>query len=156
MEPTGITSETLNLIAVSPQIFPLHPFWEPRHRLTSYWFAPAPETWTPPADLPAFLEAGEPPVVISLGAMALSGEDALEGVQIALEAVKQAEVCAIIQGWDEAMKQLNLPPERLPRRLDSARLALTARQRTGSSRRLWHNCLRLPRRVSHAGHPAHH
>jgi sterol 3beta-glucosyltransferase len=57
----------------------------------------------------AFLEAGEPPIVVSLGAMALSGDDALEAAQITLAAVQQAGVRAIIQGWDEAMKQLSLP-----------------------------------------------
>jgi UDP:flavonoid glycosyltransferase YjiC (YdhE family) len=64
----------------------------------------------PPADLAAFLEAGEPPVVVSLGAMALSGEDALEAAQITLAAVQQAGVRAIIQGWDEAMKKVSVPP----------------------------------------------
>ncbi|MDI6695237.1 MAG: hypothetical protein QME21_09335 [Anaerolineales bacterium] len=64
--------------------------------MTGYWFAPAPAGWTPPADLTAYLEAGEPPVVISLGAMALSGEDTLESAQIALEAVKQAGMRAVI------------------------------------------------------------
>ena len=44
--------------------------------------------------------------MVSLGAMALSGEDVLESAQIVLEAVKQAEVRAVIQGWDEALKQL--------------------------------------------------
>jgi UDP:flavonoid glycosyltransferase YjiC (YdhE family) len=110
MGPTGITSETLNLIPLSPQISPPNPLWEPRHRMTGYWFAPAPENWTPPDDLAAFLEAGEPPVVISLGAMALSGEDSRESAQIALAAVKQAGVRAVIQGWYEAMKQLQIPP----------------------------------------------
>jgi sterol 3beta-glucosyltransferase len=109
MGPTGITSPTLNLIPLSPQISPPNPLWEPRHRLTGYWFAPAPETWTPPDDLIAFLEAGEPPVVVSLGAMALSGEDALQSAQIALAAIQQAGVRAVIQGWDDAMKQLPLP-----------------------------------------------
>jgi sterol 3beta-glucosyltransferase len=110
MGPTGITSETLNLIPLSPQICPPNPLWEPRHRLTGYWFAPAPATWTPPDDLAAFLAAGEPPVVVNLGAMALGGEDALETAQIALEAVSQARVRAIVQGWDEAMKQFPLSP----------------------------------------------
>jgi sterol 3beta-glucosyltransferase len=110
MGPAGITSETLNLIPLSPQISPPNPLWESRHRMTGYWFAPAPETWTPPDALAAFLEAGEPPVVVSLGAMALSGEDSLEGAQITLAAVQQAGIRAIIQGWNEAMKQLSLPP----------------------------------------------
>lgn len=110
MGPTGITSETLNLIPLSPQISPPNPLWEPRHRVTGYWFAPTPETWRPSDDLDAFLQAGEPPVVVSLGAMALSGEDSLEAVQITLAAVQQSGVRAIIQGWDEAMQQVLLPP----------------------------------------------
>jgi sterol 3beta-glucosyltransferase len=109
MGPTGITSETLNLIPLSPQIVPPSPLWEPRHRMTGYWFAPAPETWTPPVDLAAFLEAGDPPIVVSLGAMALSGEDSLEAAQITLEAAREAGARAIIQGWDEAMKQYPSP-----------------------------------------------
>jgi UDP:flavonoid glycosyltransferase YjiC (YdhE family) len=116
MGPTGITSPALNLIPLSPHIVPPNPLWEERHRTTGYWFAPAPETWTPPADLVAFLEAGDPPLVVSLGAMALSGDDAgassdaLEAAQITLAAVQQAGVRAIVQGWDELMQQLSLPP----------------------------------------------
>jgi len=116
MGPTGITSETLNLIPLSPQIVPPNPLWEPRHRMTGYWFAPAPETWTPSVNLAAFLEAGDPPVVVSLGAMALSGEDSLEAAQITLEAAlitleaaREAGARAIIQGWDEAMKHVSSP-----------------------------------------------
>jgi UDP:flavonoid glycosyltransferase YjiC (YdhE family) len=109
MGPTGITSECLNLIPLSPQIVTPNPLWESRHHLTGYWFAAAPETWTPPADLVAFLEMGEPPVVVSLGAMALGGEDALKTAQITLAAVQQAGVRAVIQGWDQAMEQLSIP-----------------------------------------------
>jgi sterol 3beta-glucosyltransferase len=50
------------------------------------------------------------PAGISLGAMALSGEDAFEAAQITLAAFQQSGVRAIIQGWDEPMKQLSLPP----------------------------------------------
>ncbi len=110
MGPTGITSAVLNLIPLSPHVSPPHPLWEPRHRVTGYWFAPAPRAWTSPPELQAFLEAGDPPVVVSLGAMALSGADALEAAQITLEAVQGAGVRAIIQGWDEPMQQLPLPP----------------------------------------------
>ncbi len=109
MGPTGITSTTLNLIPLSPSVSPPNPLWEPRHQMTGYWFAPSPENWNPPEDLVQFLEAGAPPIVVSLGAMALSGEDALAAAQITLEAVKQSGVRAIIQGWDEPMKVLSIP-----------------------------------------------
>ncbi len=107
--PTGISSPTLNLIPLSPSVSPPNPLWEPRHQMTGYWFTPSPQNWNPPEDLMQFLEAGAPPIVVSLGAMAISGEDALEAAQITLEAVKQSGVRAIIQGWDEPMKGLSIP-----------------------------------------------
>ena len=85
----GITSPALNLIPLSPQVFPPNLLWEPRHRMTGYWFAPSPEAWTL-SKICSSSKAGEPPVVISLGAMAISGDDALEAAQITLEAVRQA------------------------------------------------------------------
>uniref|UniRef100_A0A7C4L0R3 Glycosyltransferase n=1 Tax=Bellilinea caldifistulae TaxID=360411 RepID=A0A7C4L0R3_9CHLR len=110
MGPTGITSERLNLIPISPQISPPNPLWEPRHRMTGYWFAPAPQDWTPPPALAEFLESGDLPVVISLGAMALSGEDSLEAAEITLTAVQQAGIRAVVQGWDEVINRLPLAP----------------------------------------------
>ncbi len=114
MGPTGITSPTLNLIPISPHISPPHPLWEPRHRVTGYWVAAAPGSWAPPADLQRFLEAGDAPVVVTLGAMALSGDeddadDALGTARITLEAVQAAGVRAIIQGWDAVPPRLSLP-----------------------------------------------
>lgn len=109
MGPEGITSQRLNLLPISPQVCPPDPRWEARHRMTGYWFAPSPKSWDPPADLLEFLETGDAPVVISLGAMAISGEDALEAAQITLAAVQQAGVRAVIQGWDEPMQKLALP-----------------------------------------------
>ncbi len=109
MGPTGISSRILNLIPISPQIIPPNPLWESRHCLTGYWFASSPASWHPSEDLLAFLSAGEPPIVVSLGAMAISGTDALEAAQITLEAIRRAGLRAIIQGWDEPMKNLDLP-----------------------------------------------
>lgn len=109
MGPTGITSTRLNLIPISPSISPPNPLWETRHRVTGYWYAPPPEKWNPPQVLIDFLQAGEPPIVVSLGAMALSGEDSLQAAKITLQAVQNAGVRAIIQGWDEPMKHLQLP-----------------------------------------------
>jgi len=109
MGPTGITSPILNLVPISPAVSPPNPLWESRHRMTSFWFAPSPAAWEPPADLLEFLESGKPPLVISLGAMAISGEDAFEAARIILDALEQAGERAVIQGWDEPMQQLELP-----------------------------------------------
>ncbi|BCY19259.1 glycosyl transferase family 1 [Leptolinea sp. HRD-7] len=110
MGPYGITSQVLNLVPISPLIEKPNPLWEPRHKMTGYWFAPQPKTFNPPASLVQFLEAGEPPLVISLGAMSLSGDDTLEAARVTLEALNQTGTRAIIQGWDGALQTLPIPP----------------------------------------------
>jgi UDP:flavonoid glycosyltransferase YjiC (YdhE family) len=107
----GITSLRLNMVPISPAVIPPDPRWEPRHQMTGYWFAPAPVDWQPDEELSRFLDAGDPPVVISLGAMSISGDDALEAAKMAVEAVRMSGVRAVIQGWDEPLKQIQLPPE---------------------------------------------
>lgn len=109
MGPHGITSPVLNLIPMSPQIIPPGPYWDPRHKMTGYWFAPSPITWNPPPDLIAFLESGEPPLVISLGAMATDGKDSIEAAGITMEALKMVKKRAIIQGWQEALSKMDIP-----------------------------------------------
>jgi sterol 3beta-glucosyltransferase len=90
-------------------VYPPNPLWEKRHQMTGYWFSPQPAGWQPPADLAAFLAAGAPPVVISLGAMAITGKDTLEAASITLQAIEQAGLWAVVQGWDEAMQDLAVP-----------------------------------------------
>lgn len=106
MDSYGVTSKKLNLLPLSPFVFPPNPYWEARHQVTGFWFAPSPQNWQPPKDLEMFLQSGPPPIVISLGAMAISGDDVMQAAQITLEALDKAGVRAIIQGWDEPMQQL--------------------------------------------------
>ena len=70
-----------------------------------YWFGDDLAGWEFPTDLLAFLEAGEPPVVISLGAMGQGNRDAKEVAGLFVDAIHQAGVLAIIQGWEEGVKQ---------------------------------------------------
>ncbi|MGD9029129.1 MAG: glycosyltransferase [Anaerolineae bacterium] len=106
----GFTSLRLNLVPVSPAVYEPNPLWEPRHRMVGYWFADESAPWEPRADLLGFLGAGEPPVLITLGAMSLGNGDASEVAGLFVEAVQRAGVRAIIQGWDAAVRQLSLPP----------------------------------------------
>jgi len=107
----GFTSPTLNLIPVSPAVYPPNPLWEDRHKLVGYWFTEIPMDWEPPTSLLAFLEQGDPPVVISLGAMSLGDGAAQEIVRLLVEAVQRAGARAIIQGWQAATAGMNLPGE---------------------------------------------
>jgi len=106
----GFTSPLLNLIPVSPAVYAPNLLWEDRHQMVGYWFVEEPGDWRPPTNLLAFLEDGEPPLLISLGAMSLGDEDALQSAELFVDAAQNAGVRAVIQGWDVGMKQLSLPP----------------------------------------------
>jgi len=102
--PEGILSPVLTLVPVSPAVFTPDPLWPDYAHLTGYWFAEEPQNWSPPADLLAFIEGGQPPAVISLGAMSVGkSEDARQAAQIAIQAVQQAGVRAVIQGWNDVL-----------------------------------------------------
>ena len=109
MGPEGITSPILNLIPVSAHVSPPDPRWERRHRVTGYWFARRSQEWHVPAALESFIESGHPPIIISLGAMAASGEDANEAAQVTVEAIRRANVRAVIQGWRETLNHIEMP-----------------------------------------------
>jgi len=111
MGPEGITSMLLNLIPVSPHVIEPDQRWETRHKMTGYWFSEPPAEWKPSEELQQFLNIGEPPFVINLGAMALDGKDMLEAATITLEALKRTGLRAIIQGWDAVINKINLPDQ---------------------------------------------
>ena len=111
MDPEGITSRLLNLIPGSPHVIEPDLRWEKRHKMTGYWFSEPPGEWEPSEELQQFLNIGEPPAVINLGAMALDGKDMLEAATITLEALKKTGLRAIIQGWDAVMNELDLPDQ---------------------------------------------
>lgn len=108
MGPEGISSKRLNLVPVSPRVVPRNTLWEERHKVTGYWFAPSPEDWQPPSDLADFLEAGSPPVVVSLGAMSTGMVDR-EVPEIFIQAFQEAGLRAIFQGWQQALQDGSLP-----------------------------------------------
>jgi sterol 3beta-glucosyltransferase len=108
--PEGFGSARLNLVPISPAVYAPNPYWAPHHHIVGYWFAEAPDGWQPPADLLAFLVNGEPPLVVSLGAMSLGSGDALETARLFVDTIRQAGLRAIIQGWEVGMRQLTLPP----------------------------------------------
>ncbi|WP_143195245.1 glycosyltransferase [Archangium sp. Cb G35] len=68
--PDLMFSEHLNLHATSPLLCPPAPDWNPRHQVCGQLELPdAADSWTPSPGLRSFLEAGEKPVLLSLGSM---------------------------------------------------------------------------------------
>ena len=108
MGPEGITSERLNLLPVSPHVVPPNPHWEARHKVTGYWFADAPRSWQPSDALQAFLDAGDPPIVVSLGAMSTGDSDSRLPA-LFVQAFQETGIRAIIQGWNQVLGEMSLP-----------------------------------------------
>jgi len=94
------------LLPVSWQVAAPDPHWPGHVHQTGYWFARPLEGWSPPADLLDFLGAGERPIAVSLGVMSISGKGARESARIVLQAIRQAGLRAIVQGWDKSLQGL--------------------------------------------------
>jgi sterol 3beta-glucosyltransferase len=105
----GFTSKRLNLVPISPSVYPPNPLWEPQHRIVGYWFVEEAHPWEPPSALVSFLDSGPPPLVISLGAMSYGGDETLGIATLFVDAIEATGVRAIIQGWDHALSKLDLP-----------------------------------------------
>ena len=96
-------SERMILLPVSPAVAKSDPKWAKQVKQTGYWFARPIAGWRPPQGLLDFLQAGEKPIMVSLGVMSTSGRKARESARIVLDAVRKADVRAVLQGWDGEM-----------------------------------------------------
>lgn len=94
----------LGLTCVSPSLVERPADWHPSQHVTGFFdLPPGAHAWAPPAELEAFLGAGEAPVLMSLGSMlAMPGEETSYCVRAMIEAAELAGCRAIIQApWAE-------------------------------------------------------
>jgi sterol 3beta-glucosyltransferase len=107
---SSMLSQRMILLPVSPTIAPADPKWAAQVRQTGYWFARPVAGWKPEQELVDFLQAGKTPIAVSLGVMSTSGRKAGESARIMLDALRIAEVRAVLQGWDaDLLKSLGAP-----------------------------------------------
>jgi sterol 3beta-glucosyltransferase len=101
----GWASHLLNLVAVSPAIWPEQPDWPTWNRVCGFLTPPATSHEQVSPDLTAFLDAGEPPVFMGFGSlMPVSSSYLAESVALMKQAARLAGCRAIIQA--------EVPPER--------------------------------------------
>jgi UDP:flavonoid glycosyltransferase YjiC (YdhE family) len=105
----GFFSATLNLIPISPVVYSPNPLWDHSHRVVGYWFVEEPAGWKPSESLLKFLQAGEPPLLVSLGAMSFGEKSAREAMEIFLSALEKTGVRTIIQGWSDQLADRIIP-----------------------------------------------
>jgi UDP:flavonoid glycosyltransferase YjiC (YdhE family) len=110
----GFASTRLDLVPISPAVYPPNPLWKPYHRVVGYWFVQEPSDWEPPAGLVAFLEDDPPPLLVCLGAMSLGGDETAATAGLFVDAIQQAGERTIVQGWESALARLSLPPAVYP------------------------------------------
>lgn len=84
----------------SRHVVPVPPDYPPYIHTTGYWFLEEDAHWQPPADLLAFLDAGDPPVYVGFGSMASGDPAALQ--QLITAAIRKAGVRGIVAGgWSK-------------------------------------------------------
>jgi UDP:flavonoid glycosyltransferase YjiC (YdhE family) len=104
-------SPLLNLVSVSPALFPPPADWTDRYHLCG--FLNIPEQGEPchmSDGLKQFLEAGDPPVYVTFGSMIATDPNPQEITKLLVEAVRRAGCRAIIQSRWENIPEIPLGP----------------------------------------------
>lgn len=104
----AITAGQPALYAFSRLLVPKPADWPPSAQITGFWFLDAPVDYTPPAELAAFLAAGDPPVYIGYGSM--NTRDPQRSAEIALRALALSGRRGLLtRGWG-GLAASDLPP----------------------------------------------
>ncbi|MBO4903494.1 MAG: glycosyltransferase family 1 protein [Lachnospiraceae bacterium] len=103
-----IMSDKLNLIPISRYVIERNPYWEEKNVLTGYWYDKDPD-YKPDEKLAAFIESGEKPVILALGAMSFEDRSEKEKLDMFVKAFQKTGCRAIIQGFQKTMQDYELP-----------------------------------------------
>ena len=103
-----IMSDKLNLIPISKYVLERNPYWEDKNVLTGYWFEEDDE-YVPDEKIKLFLENGDKPAILALGAMSFEDRPEKEKLDMFVKAFQETGVRAIIQGFQKSLKDYELP-----------------------------------------------
>jgi len=103
-----IMSPDLNLVPISKYVLPRNPFWGAKTRMTGYWHIEAPE-FVSDQKLIDFINAGEPPVILALGAMSFEAKAERNKLDMFVNAFQKTGCRAIIQGFQKTLQDYELP-----------------------------------------------
>ena len=103
-----IISKKLNMIPISNYVKERNPYWESQHILTGYWYEDE-KTYIPEKRMTDFLENGEKPIILALGAMSFEDKEDKERLEMFVNAFKATGKRAIIQGFQKTLQNYTLP-----------------------------------------------
>ncbi|MFH1807298.1 MAG: glycosyltransferase [Pseudomonadota bacterium] len=95
------------LFGFSPQVFARPADWPTHTSITGYWFLDRLPGWTPPAELAAFLDAGEPPVYVGFGSM--NTRDPAAATSLVCQALERAGRRGILVTGMGGLRREDLP-----------------------------------------------
>lgn len=95
--PPDADRRVIDLVAMPQALVDPCGQWGPGFAFTGFWLPP-PVEWTPPRELRAFLEAGPPPVIVTMGSMAMQEPATL--VRAVAEALaRSGRRGVLMRGW---------------------------------------------------------
>ena len=97
----------INLIPISEHTKERNPYWDDTNIMTGYWYEDEP--YDPLAELREFIEAGEPPIILALGAMSFEDKAETEKLDMFVKAFERTGKRAVIQGFAKALEGYKLP-----------------------------------------------
>ncbi len=103
-----LRSDKLNLIPISKYVVERNPYWEAINVMTGYWYDEEPD-YTPDERLREFLEKGDKPVILALGAMSFEDKAEKEKLEMFIHAFEKTGCRAIIQGFQKSLADYELP-----------------------------------------------
>ncbi len=101
-------SDKLNLIPISKYVLDRNPYWEEKNVICGYW-CDEEEEYIPDERLKSFVESGEKPVILALGAMSFEAEADRYKLDMFVRAFQKTGCRAIIQGFQKTLKDYDLP-----------------------------------------------
>lgn len=93
-----LISGSVNLIPISSYVKERNPYWDDKNILTGYWYEK--EEYLPPKELTEFLQKGDKPLILALGAMSFERESEREKLELFIRAFETTKKRAILQGFD--------------------------------------------------------
>ena len=98
----------VNLIPISAHVQERNPYWEEHHIMTGYWYEED-EDYVPDAALSEFLQKGDAPIILALGAMSFESESDRQKLDMFVAAFRETGKRAVIQGFQKTLQDYELP-----------------------------------------------